>query len=140
MTIRRYLRSPDARDCVMCRFSSETMGPDCPGHHYAVLPGGGVEAGETPRQAAERELAEECTLVGTAGALLWTSTHNGREASYFFMEGVTGVAELSGDEARENCPTNSFQLLWSTAADLDKLALYPTEVKDKLRELVLRAC
>jgi len=75
-----------------------------------------------------------------AGALLWTSTHNGREASYFFMEGVTGVAELSGDEVRENCPTNSFQLLWSTAADLDKLALYPTEVKDKLRELVLRAC
>ncbi len=56
------------------------------------------------------------------------------------MEGVTGVAELSGDEARENCPTNSFQLLWSTAADLDKLALYPAEVKDKLRELVLRAC
>jgi ADP-ribose pyrophosphatase YjhB (NUDIX family) len=33
--------------------------PGCPGHRYAVLPGGQVEDGETAELAAVRELAEE---------------------------------------------------------------------------------
>lgn len=44
--------------------------PGIPGSQWWVTPGGGVDAGETPRQAAVRELAEETGLLVDAGQLL----------------------------------------------------------------------
>jgi ADP-ribose pyrophosphatase YjhB (NUDIX family) len=42
------------------------------GHHTGswTLPGGGVDHGESPREALEREIVEECGVAGTVGALL----------------------------------------------------------------------
>jgi len=50
------------------------------GRAYAVLPGGGVEEGETAAEAALRELHEETTLVAEIDRLLWTGRHNDRPA------------------------------------------------------------
>ena len=133
LVIKRFLRSASADDCAMCGNGGPTT---CPGHHYAVLPGGHVEAGETTEAAALRELAEETTLRARMDRLLWTGTHNGRPASYFLVADVTGTPVLSGGEARADNPDNSFELRWATADAFDALNLHPADIRDPLARLL----
>nr|WP_067284537.1 NUDIX domain-containing protein [Streptomyces jeddahensis] len=135
LVIKRFLRHQRPDDCVMCEDSHWT-GPMCPGHHYAVLPGGHVEEGESAEMAALRELEEETTLAARIDQLLWTGRHNGRPASYFLMTDVTGTAVLSGFEAEANGPNDSYQLLWATADEFDQLNLHPADVREPLTRLL----
>ncbi|GAA1565686.1 hypothetical protein GCM10009804_22960 [Kribbella hippodromi] len=135
LVIKRYLRKADSSDCVMCEYAS-VSGPRCGGHAYAVLPGGHVEAGESASVAALRELWEETTLTANVDELLWTGTHNGRPAYYFRVRDVEGTPRLSGAEAEEHCPTNSFELRWAEASELVEFGFYPAELVGRLRELL----
>lgn len=138
LVIRRFLRKSRAAECVMCREFGVRRG-SCAGHRYTVLPGGGVEPGETPRDAAERELAEEASLTATAGPMLWVGTHNGRPGLYFLMEGGSGKVKLGGEEAAENGPDNSFELHWAGAEDLPALDLHPSDAATNLTALLGRS-
>jgi ADP-ribose pyrophosphatase YjhB (NUDIX family) len=135
LVIKRYLRHTAASGCVMCE-ASGCDGPDCPGHHYAVLPGGHVEEGETAGTAALRELNEETTLTARIDRLLWTGKHNGRPASYFLMTEVTGTPVLSGSEAEAHGPEDSFELMWAGADEFDELGLHPADVRSSLAKLL----
>jgi 8-oxo-dGTP pyrophosphatase MutT (NUDIX family) len=106
------------------------------GRDYAVLPGGGVEEGETAAEAALRELREETTLIAEVDRLLWTGRHNDRAASYFLMTAVRGRAELSGPEALANRTDNSFELRWVTADRFTELGLHPPDIRGPLGELL----
>jgi ADP-ribose pyrophosphatase YjhB (NUDIX family) len=106
------------------------------GRDYAVLPGGGVEEGETEAAAALRELHEETTLVAEIDRLLWTGQHNDRPAWYFLMTAVRGRAELSGPEALANRSDNSFELRWVTADRFTELGLHPLDIRGPLAELL----
>ncbi|MBL7254266.1 NUDIX hydrolase [Paractinoplanes lichenicola] len=130
LLIKRYLQRP--RPCVMCPRGALA----CAGHHYAVLPGGSVERGESFEEAALRELTEETTLTARIERQLWSGRHVKRRAVYFLMTDVEGTPVLSGPEAVENGPLNSFELLWATPADFEPLNLFPPSVRAPLAELL----
>jgi ADP-ribose pyrophosphatase YjhB (NUDIX family) len=69
-----------------------------------VPPGGTVEAGETPREAAEREIFEECGVVAKVGPLVgvYVLTAEDWFAFGFLAQITAGVpAVLAGDEIVE---------------------------------------
>jgi 8-oxo-dGTP diphosphatase len=66
--VRAVLLDPDDR-LLLVRFEFPTA-------TRWALPGGGIEAGETPEDALRRELAEEVGLLDPEiGPLIWTRTH-----------------------------------------------------------------
>ena len=95
------------------------------GRDYAVLPGGGVEEGETPEQAVVRELAEECTLEGEVAELLHEGDHGGRHAWYFRVTGVEGEPVLGGEEAEDQDESNQHHPMWASPKDLELMGLLP---------------
>jgi len=102
------------------------------GRDYAVMPGGGVEEGESAAAAVVRELREETSLVARVDRLLWTLEHDDRTASYFLMTDVRSTPLLSGPEAEAHCSENSFELTWARLDQLDLLNLQPVEIRTRL--------
>ena len=112
------------------------MGRVLDGYAYAVLPGGGIEPGESAEEAAVRELAEECTLTGTAVRLLFEGRHGGREASYVLVDAPEGEPVLGGPEAEAQSPSDHYQPMWVTAPELPLLPLLPEGLADLVVEAV----
>ena len=82
-----------------------------------MLPGGGIEPGETSEEAAVRELAEECSLSGTVVRHLFDGDHGGRPCVVRPGRRADGEPVLGGAEAEEYSEDNHFQPLWATAGE-----------------------
>lgn len=66
-TARALLVTPD-REILLVRYVAHAIG-----RHFWITPGGGIEAGESEREAAAREVAEETGLADARiGPAVWT--------------------------------------------------------------------
>lgn len=104
------------------------------GRSYYVVPGGGVEAGESLAQAAIREAEEELSLAVELGPLLYTRLwDNGRfqQMEYaFLVTGYDGQPVLDDPEiTAKQSPDNIYSLCWLPLAELDGQPTYPSPLK-----------
>lgn len=121
------------------------------GREYYCIPGGMVEEGETPGEAAKREVKEETNIDVKTEKLLLTFDReiydDGEVALYheksgglvrehfFLAEDIVGEEKLGGPELERQSDRNFYQLQWVELADIDKIELLPARAKKALVNL-----
>jgi 8-oxo-dGTP pyrophosphatase MutT (NUDIX family) len=94
-------------------------------HHYFVAPGGGVEPGETPEQAAVREAREELgfdiTIAETIDGFFLASTS------------ATDFGPMTGPE--QETATNRYRRVWVDVDEAAALTILTPGLKEVLADL-----
>lgn len=106
------------------------------GRSYYVIPGGGVESGESLAQAAIREAREELSLDVELGPLLYTRPwDDGRfqQMEYaFLVNDYQGEPLLQDPEIlAKQTPDNRYALQWLPLAELNGSPCYPGPIEVK---------
>lgn len=111
------------------------------GKEYWVLPGGGVEQGETAEAAVAREVKEETNLdvVQVKHAFNFASPYdNGhgirilQDHPAFYCEVADGEVKLIGEEAYINCEEDWYNPEWVDISNVPSLTFYPEGMREKM--------
>ncbi|MBW3003753.1 NUDIX domain-containing protein [Candidatus Woesearchaeota archaeon] len=96
------------------------------GTEYYVVPGGGIEEGETPEEAGVREMKEETNLVVSGLRLLWSAPQG-----YCFMAGSFSGEVIMGRELVENNKDgNAYSLEWVPVNEIKNMVVYPERINE----------
>lgn len=100
------------------------------GRVYDAVPGGTINVGESPAQAAVREIHEETGLTIRVHGPVLTLQNQGRTEYYFDARDVEGDPVLGGEEAERNSAQNRYVLMWIALGDLGKRPILPPELRE----------
>lgn len=109
------------------------------GRTYYLVPGGGVEEGETPEQAAIREAHEELGVDVELGDLLYEEEFGGSRFLYFGARIVggefgTGLWPDHVDrDALARAKSGTHEAVWLALGELDGLDVRPPALVELLR-------
>jgi len=109
------------------------------GIEFFVLPGGGVEEGESIEEAVIREVKEETNFDVKINRKLWEyeNNYNGniKMHHFYLITNFSGNMELGGEEAEGNSEKNRFILEWHKISEITKLPLKPEAIKEKILKI-----
>ncbi len=99
------------------------------GSEYYVVPGGGIESGETPEEAAIREAKEEAGLDVAPAKKLGAFRHEGRMTHYFLAASRRGQSRIGSPERERRSAGNVYELEWVDAARIGDIPLRPPHAR-----------
>jgi len=110
--------------CVVVRGDKILLEHMCYDHDFYDLPGGGIEKGETPEEAAVRELKEECCVDGRVVRKLTTIYNQAGyyDAEHCFLLEVDEDAEIDTGSDPELNPEDQMikKVEWKTLEEISE--------------------
>lgn len=99
------------------------------GEEYHTVPGGKVDPGETPEEAAVREMLEETGLSVRLKKKLWSMVSLDRQEYFYLAAPCEGEPVFQGPEMKKASAENIYRLEWIALPDLPDVDLRPPEAK-----------
>ncbi len=104
--------------------------------HYFVFPGGGVEPGESVKQAVLREVREETGMKVEATKLIYHHHYIGDSDQYFYLcQHLAGEPKLGDFNEKQEMDQHENQFYlpqWVPINQLEQMLVYPLEIRDWL--------
>lgn len=96
---------------------------------YYVIPGGGVEDGETLADTVKRELQEELDISIEVGNFLTQVISDTTISNFFECKILSGTPKIGGEELERMNIDNYYEVRFIPFEKLDSLNLMPPEIK-----------